>query len=61
MSLLGGIQPAKLRAHMADAISGGPGDDGLLQRFQLMIWPDTGKAKFRYVDRAPNISNCRTR
>jgi hypothetical protein len=40
LSVFGGIQPGKLQALVASAIHGGFGDDGLLQRFQLNVWPD---------------------
>jgi hypothetical protein len=40
LSALGGIQPGKLRRLITGAIEEGAGDDGLLQRFQLMVWPD---------------------
>jgi len=40
ISMLGGIQPGKLQAYIHDAVSGGAGDDGLLQRFGLLVWPD---------------------
>jgi putative DNA primase/helicase len=50
MSMLGGIQPARLRSYLSDALNDGPGNDGLIQRFQLLIWPDT-PANWRYVDR----------
>jgi putative DNA primase/helicase len=33
---------------------GGGGDDGLLQRFCLTVWPDCPR-EFRLVDRAPNL------
>jgi hypothetical protein len=39
-SIFGGVQPAKLAAFLKDAITGGEGDDGLLQRFQLLVYPD---------------------
>ncbi len=42
MSMLGGIQPGRLRSYLADALHDGPSNDGLIQRFQLMVWPDTG-------------------
>ncbi|OAI07029.1 hypothetical protein A1353_08380 [Methylomonas methanica] len=38
ISLLGGIQPDKLLAYLNSASNGG--NDGLLQRFQLMVYPD---------------------
>lgn len=40
LSILGGIQPGKLRLLTTDALDGGAGDDGLLQRLQLIVWPD---------------------
>jgi hypothetical protein len=40
LSVLGSIQPGKLQRFIADATSGGEADDGLLQRFQLFVWPD---------------------
>ena len=56
MSMLGGIQPGRLRSYLADALKDGPSNDGLIQRFQLMVWPDTD-AKWTYVDRAPDAAS----
>src|ERR1035441_666772 len=53
MSMLGGIQPGRLRSYLVDALEDGPSNDGLIQRFQLLVWPDT-PADWRYVDRAPD-------
>ena len=53
ISMLGGIQPARLRSYLVDTIEDGPGNDGLMQRFQLLVWPDTAH-DWNYVDRAPN-------
>lgn len=53
ISMLGGIQPGKLQAYIRDAVSGGAGDDGLLQRFGLLVWPDIG-GEWRNVDRWPD-------
>jgi len=53
MSMLGGIQPGRLRSYLADALHDGPSNDGLIQRFQLLIWPDTN-LEWRYVDRRPD-------
>ena len=50
VSLFGGIQPARLRAYLADALRDGPTNDGLIQRFQLLVWPDTKKG-WKYQDR----------
>jgi hypothetical protein len=53
MSMAGGIQPARLRSYLVEAIEDGPGNDGLMQRFQVLVWPDT-EPEWRYVDRPPN-------
>lgn len=53
MSMLGGIQPSRLRSYLVDALEDGPSNDGLIQRFQLLVWPDTAP-EWRYVDRKPH-------
>jgi hypothetical protein len=53
MSMLGGIQPGRLRSYLVDALKDGPSNDGLIQRFQLLVWPDT-EPDWSYVDRAPD-------
>ena len=53
MSMLGGIQPGRLRSYLVDALEDGPGNDGLIQRFQLLVWPDT-EQDWTYVDRVPD-------
>ena len=53
VSLFGGIQPARLRSYLADALKDGPSNDGLMQRFQLMVWPDIPQG-WQYVDRKPD-------
>ena len=40
LSLVGGIQPGKLKPFIDDALSGRRNDDGLLQRLQMLVWPD---------------------
>jgi putative DNA primase/helicase len=52
LTLLGGIQPARLRGYLVDALQDGPLNDGLLQRFQVLVYPDIPQ-NWRYVDRAP--------
>src|SRR5205823_14732586 len=37
LSMLGGIQPGRLRSYLVDALRDGPSNDGLIQRFQLMV------------------------
>lgn len=53
VSILGGTQPGKLSEYVRAACKGGSGDDGLLQRFQLLVYPDPPK-DWRYLDREPN-------
>ena len=53
LAMLGGIQPGKLQSYVRDAVTGGAGDDGLLQRFGLTVWPDVNQA-FAVVDRWPD-------
>ena len=52
MSILGGMQPGKLGEYVRGAIRGGFSDDGLIQRFQLAVYPDV-PSSWRYCDRAP--------
>lgn len=50
LSVVGGIQPGRLRQYLADAVKDGPGNDGLFQRFQVVVWPDYPKT-WTLVDR----------
>lgn len=53
VSLFGNIQPARLRWYLSEVLAGGPSDDGLLQRLQVIVWPDHSKS-WELVDRPPN-------
>ncbi len=53
-SLLGGLQPSKLREYLRSAVYGGKGDDGLAQRLQLLVYPDISSDWTR-VDRHPDM------
>ncbi len=53
VSVLGGIQPGPLREYIRSAVSGRGGDDGLIQRLQLAVWPDVPRA-WKNVDRRPD-------
>lgn len=53
LAMLGGIQPGKLQSYVREAVAGGAGDDGLLQRFGLAVWPDVNR-EFAYVDQWPD-------
>jgi hypothetical protein len=54
VSILGGIQPSKLLAYLYGATSG-TDNDGLIQRFQLLVYPDEPKVS-AIVDRCPNVT-----
>ncbi len=53
LSVLGGIQPGRLEEYVREAVAQGSGDDGLMQRFQLMVWPEISK-EWTNVDRLPD-------
>jgi hypothetical protein len=53
VSVFGGIQPGPLRDYLRGAVHGGRGDDGLIQRFQLAVWPDVSR-EWRNVDSWPD-------
>lgn len=55
MSMLGGIQPGRLRSYLVDALKDGPSNDGLIQRFQLLVWPQTDPT-WTFVDRTPDTA-----
>jgi len=53
LSILGGIQPDVYRKIVLESSTGTQGGDGLLQRFQIAVYPDI-KGKVTFVDKAPN-------
>jgi putative DNA primase/helicase len=55
LSILGGSQPGRLFEYLRAAIQCGAGDDGLIQRFQLTVYPDIN-AEWRNVDRWPDTA-----
>ena len=52
ISLLGSTQPARIAQYVRGAVNGN-NDDGLLQRFGLVVWPDVSGG-WRDVDRWPD-------
>ncbi len=40
LSMLGSTQPGMISQYLSRAVRGGRGDDGLIQRFGLLVWPD---------------------
>jgi Protein of unknown function (DUF3987)/Bifunctional DNA primase/polymerase, N-terminal/Primase C terminal 1 (PriCT-1) len=58
LSIFGGVQPGKLQTYITGAVEEGQGADGLLQRFQVLIWPDS-IPDWEDVDRAPDAASLR--
>jgi putative DNA primase/helicase len=52
VSMIGGTQPAKISQYIAQIRRGNRGNDGLIQRFGLMVWPDI-TPEWVNVDRYP--------
>ena len=53
VAVFGGFQPDRIRAYVRSAQGGSTQNDGLLQRFQLLVWPDQ-PATFILIDRPAN-------
>jgi hypothetical protein len=53
ISVFGGFQPDRIKGYVKQAQSGSSGNDGLLQRFQLLVWPDP-LGVIKLVDRLPD-------
>jgi putative DNA primase/helicase len=56
--MVGGITPGRLRSYLCDALQDGPTNDGLIQRFQILVWPDAPCA-WTYIDRLPKENRLR--
>jgi len=52
LSVFGGFQPDRIKSYVRSAQNGSSKNDGLLQRFQLLVWPDL-PATFQLIDRPP--------
>lgn len=55
VSVLGATQPGKLRAYLAGAIKGDSTDDGMIQRHQMLVWPDASP-EWQQVDQWPDTN-----
>jgi hypothetical protein len=53
LGVIGGAQPGPLGEYLRAAMRGGASDDGMLARFGLLVWPETG-GKWKNVDRYPD-------
>jgi putative DNA primase/helicase len=52
LSLIGGIQPARIAPLLRESIATG-GGDGFLARFSFIVWPDS-PGEYRAIDRDPD-------
>ncbi|TSA87902.1 DUF3987 domain-containing protein [Deinococcus detaillensis] len=59
ISVIGGIQPGPLTSFMVRSRAGSAGDSGLLQRFQLIVWPDSMGEWIRQNRRASSEDKAR--
>jgi putative DNA primase/helicase len=55
LSTLGSAQPGTISEYLSQAIRGGRGDDGLIQRVGLLVWPDVS-GEWKHVDRWPDCA-----
>lgn len=53
LSIVGGIQPSRFKKYITEATENTSSNDGFIQRFQLLIYPEKPKS-WRLVDRAPD-------
>ncbi len=53
VSVIGSIQPGPLGAYLRGALANGADADGLMQRFQLAVWPEVSR-NWHNVDRWPD-------
>lgn len=53
LSIVGSIQPGPFADYVRSAGRSGRGDDGLVQRFQLAVWPELSES-YTPIDRAPD-------
>jgi len=56
LSVFGTTQPGVIADFVRAAVKGGTGDDGLIQRFRLMVYPDkSDESEIRFIDERPNL------
>lgn len=53
LSIVGGIQPSRFKKYITEATENTSSNDGFIQRFQLLIYPEKPKS-WRLVDRTPD-------
>lgn len=55
LSVIGGAQPGRIADYLRHAVKGTSGDDGLVQRFSLLVWPEH-RGDWKDVDRWPDTA-----
>lgn len=58
VSIFGSIQPGPLSQYIRSAVKGDDGDDGFIQRFQIMVWPDFA-LDFEIVNKPLSVEKAR--
>lgn len=53
LAVFGGFQPDRIKSYVRHAQSGNSKNDGLLQRFQLLVWPEH-IGDYQHIDRPAN-------
>jgi putative DNA primase/helicase len=57
LSVFGSTQPSVISEFIRHAIKGGTGDDGLIQRFGMMVYPDKkAESEIKFIDQKPNLT-----
>ena len=51
LSIFGGLQPSKVESFVTSVLKGGEEDDGLIQRFQLLVYPEMPKS-WKNIDKS---------
>jgi putative DNA primase/helicase len=54
ISMIGGTQPARISQYLEQIRRGARNNDGMIQRFGLMVWPDITPG-WKNIDRKPNL------
>ncbi|WP_185734505.1 YfjI family protein [Burkholderia sp. Bp9031] len=55
LSVIGGTQPGRIAEYLREAIADGAGNDGLIQRFGLLVWPNVSP-EWTDVDQWPDAT-----
>jgi hypothetical protein len=55
ISLIGSTQPGRISEYLREAVSDGAANDGLMQRFGMLVWPDI-PPNWEDVDKSPDAA-----